>query len=277
MKKKTKIILACIAACIIVAAVAVVIKVNLDKQAKNKSLTEGKTAIETYLQSFDEENEEGKKAEIYTSFQSDEKITSVIEKYFQNKETKKEDWYQNYSKANKKMYQYFVDYFNDLISTESDNFENDKSIAACDTMIENLNNISDTLEQDAIIKSDDRDSIRKTKLSMWLHGAAGFPDFVVLERKKSRDARRYGCVEIKCPGKSNILRITKQVKGHIISYGRVIYTNGLQWKFYRVDKEPVKVIVLGRIDPDNQDSVIWEPVDNWYELMSFLEDWDWKS
>ena len=56
---------------------------------------------------------------------------------------------------------------------------------------------------------------RKTKLSMWLHGAAGFPDFVVLERKKSRDARRYGCVEIKCPGKSNILRITKQVKGHI--------------------------------------------------------------
>ena len=162
MKKKTKIILACIAACIIVAVVAVVIKVNLDKQAKNKSLTEGETAIETYLQSFDEENEEGKKAEIYTSFQSDEKITSVIEKYFQNKETKKEDWYQNYSKANKKMYQYFVDYFNDLISTESDNFENDKSIAACDTMIENLNNISDTLEQDEIIKSDDKDSIKDT-------------------------------------------------------------------------------------------------------------------
>lgn len=102
------------------------------------------------------------KAEIYTSFQSDEKLTSVIEKYFQNKETKKEDWYQNYSKANKKMYQYFVDYFNDLISTESDNFENDKSIAACDTMIENLNNISDTLEQDAIIKSDDKDSIKDT-------------------------------------------------------------------------------------------------------------------
>ncbi|WP_158580569.1 hypothetical protein, partial [Roseburia sp. OM04-15AA] len=58
---------------------------------------------------------------------------------------------------------------------------------------------------------------------------------------------------------------------------RVIYTNGLQWKFYRVDKEPVKVIVLGRIDPHNQDSVIWEPVDNWYKLMSFLEDWNWKS
>lgn len=86
----------------------------------------------------------------------------MIEKYFQNKETKKEDWYQNYSKANKKMYQYFVDYFNDLISTESDNFENDKSIAACDNVIENLNHISDTLEQDTIIKSDDKDSIKDT-------------------------------------------------------------------------------------------------------------------
>lgn len=162
MKKKTKIILACIAACIIVAVLAVVIKVNLDKQAKNKSLTEGETAIETYLQSFDEENEEGKKAEIYTSFQSDEKITSVIEKYFQNKEEKKADWYQNYSKANKKMYQYFVDYFNALISKESDNFEKDKSIANCDAMIENLNHISDALEQDTIIKSDDKDSIKDT-------------------------------------------------------------------------------------------------------------------
>lgn len=162
MKKKTKIILTCIAACIIVAVLAVVIKVNLDKQAKNKSLTEGETAIETYLQSFDEENEEGKKAEIYTSFQSDKKITSVIEKYFQNKEAKKADWYQKYSKANKKMYQYFVDYFNDLISTESDSFENDKSIADCDTVIENLNHISDTLEQDVIIKSDDKDSIKDT-------------------------------------------------------------------------------------------------------------------
>lgn len=86
----------------------------------------------------------------------------MIEKYFQNKETKKADWYQNYSKANKKMYQYFVDYFNDLISTESDNFENDKSIAACDNVIENLNHISDTLEQDTIIKSDDKDSIKDT-------------------------------------------------------------------------------------------------------------------
>ena len=35
-----------------------------------------------------------------------------------------------------------------------------KSIAACDNVIENLNHISDTLEQDTIIKSDDKDSIK---------------------------------------------------------------------------------------------------------------------
>lgn len=143
------------------AAVAVVIKVNLDKQAKNKSLTEGETAIETYLQSFDEEMKKEKSRDLY--------ILSIRwEDYFRDRKilpeqrNEKADWYQNYSKANKKMYQYFVDYFNDLISTESDNFENDKSIAACDTVIENLNNISDTLEQDAIIKSDDKDSIKDT-------------------------------------------------------------------------------------------------------------------
>lgn len=91
------------------AAVAVVIKVNLDKQAKNKSLTEGETAIETYLQSFDEEMKKEKSRDLY--------ILSIRwEDYFRDRKilpeqrNEKADWYQNYSKANKKMYQYFVDY-----------------------------------------------------------------------------------------------------------------------------------------------------------------------
>lgn len=130
MKKKTKIILASIVVCIIVVALGAVIKISLDRQAKKKSLAEGETAIETYLQSFQEESEEAKKEEI---------------------------------------------------------------------------------------------------------------------------------------------------EGHLNSYGKVIYTNGLIWKFYKVKEKPVKEFCLGCIDPHNQDSVIWEPVDNWYKLMSFLEDWNWKS
>jgi hypothetical protein len=114
-----------------------------------------------------------------------------------------------------------------------------------------------------------------SKLSKNLEGEAGFPDFVVLERKKSRDAAKYGCIEAKRPYDN--MEITEQIEGHLNSYGKVIYTNGLIWKFYKVKEKPVKEFCLGCIDPHNQDSVIWEPVDNWYKLMSFLEDWNWKS
>lgn len=114
-----------------------------------------------------------------------------------------------------------------------------------------------------------------SKLSKNLEGEAGFPDFVVLERKKSRDAAKYGCIEAKRPYDN--MEITEQIEGHLNSYGKVIYTNGLVWKFYKEKKENEKVYTLGSIKSKNKQAIIWEPVDNWYELMSFLEDWDWKS
>ena len=117
--------------------------------------------------------------------------------------------------------------------------------------------------------------LAESKLSKNLEGEAGFPDFVVLERKKSRDAAKYGCIEAKRP--YNNMEITEQIEGHLNSYRKVIYTNGLVWKFYKEKKENEKVYTLGSIKPKNKQAIIWEPVDNWYELMSFLEDWDWKS
>lgn len=114
-----------------------------------------------------------------------------------------------------------------------------------------------------------------SKLSKNLEGEAGFPDFVVLERKKSRDAAKYGCIEAKRPYDN--MEITEQIEGHLNSYGKVIYTNGLVWKFYKEKKENEKVYTLGSIKSKNKQVIIWEPVDNWYELMSFLEDWNWKS
>lgn len=116
---------------------------------------------------------------------------------------------------------------------------------------------------------------KRTELSKNLEGEAGFPDFVVLERKKSRDAARYGCIEAKRPYDN--MEITEQIEGHLNSYGKVIYTNGLVWKFYKEKKENEKVYILGSIKSKNKQAIIWEPVDNWYELMSFLEDWNWKS
>lgn len=114
-----------------------------------------------------------------------------------------------------------------------------------------------------------------SKLSKNLEGEAGFPDFVVLERKKSRDAAKYGCIEAKRPYDN--MEITEQIEGHLNSYGKVIYTNGLVWKFYKEKKENEKVYILGSIKSKNKQAIIWEPVDNWYKLMSFLEDWNWKS
>lgn len=114
-----------------------------------------------------------------------------------------------------------------------------------------------------------------SKLSKNLEGEAGFPDFVVLERKKSRDAAKYGCIEAKRPYDN--MEITEQIEGHLSSYGKVIYTNGLVWKFYKEKKENEKVYIVGSIKSKNKQAIIWEPGDNWYELMSFLEDWDWKS
>ena len=117
--------------------------------------------------------------------------------------------------------------------------------------------------------------LAESKLSKNLEGEAGFPDFVVLERKKSRDAAKYGCIEAKRPYDN--MEITEQIEGHLNSYGKVIYTNGLVWKFYKEKKENEKVYTVGSIKSKNKQAIIWEPVDNWYELMSFLEDWDWKS
>ena len=114
-----------------------------------------------------------------------------------------------------------------------------------------------------------------SKLSKNLEGEAGFPDFVVLERKKSRDAAKFGCIEAKRPYDN--MEITEQIEGHLSSYGKVIYTNGLVWKFYKEKKENEKVYIVGSIKSKNKQAIIWEPVDNWYKLMSFLEDWNWKS
>jgi len=60
------------------------------------------------------------------------------------------------------MYNYFVNYFNDLVNKENENFENDKSITNCDAIIGNLNNINDELKKDNALSSDDKNDIEDT-------------------------------------------------------------------------------------------------------------------
>lgn len=120
---------------------------------------------------------------------------------------------------------------------------------------------------------------RKTKLSKWLLGKSGFPDFVVVDRVMQRNVARYGCIEAKRP--YDKMKMTRQIRGHIASFKKVLYTDGLVWKFYDGSEEPLQEFTLGCIVPHKEknveDTIAWKPAENWYELMGFLEDWDWTK
>ena len=92
----------------------------------------------------------------------------------------------------------------------------------------------------------DVSSRKRSEISAKFYGLSGFPDFVLLERKKDQDAVIYGCIEAKMPtialGDND-----EQLLGHIKSFGKVIYTNGLNWKFFN-DNEKCFDIELGSIE-----------------------------
>ena len=107
---------------------------------------------------------------------------------------------------------------------------------------------------------------RTTENSKTLKGNSGFPDFVVLERVKKKDATTYGCIEIKRPNIT--LDITTQIKGHISSFKRVIYTNGLLWKFFNGSETILWECELGKI---HNGFIEWKPIQNWFVLLEKLD------
>lgn len=83
---------------------------------------------------------------------------------------------------------------------------------------------------------------RRTKegTEQLLWGIMGFPDFVVLDtsylpKKGIEDKEKlFGAIEIKyvnCPLFAKEADI-RQLIGHILWFGKVIYTNGIEWYFY---------------------------------------------
>ena len=73
---------------------------------------------------------------------------------------------------------------------------------------------------------------RTCEITKHFKGCSGFPDFVVTS--KGPEHSKVGAVEVKVISK-NIDKGLEQVKGHIESFGNVIYTNGLEWRFYDKD------------------------------------------
>ena len=108
----------------------------------------------------------------------------------------------------------------------------------------------------------DVSSRKRSEISAKYYGLSGFPDFVLLERKKVQDAPIYGCIEAKMPTIA-LNDKDEQLRGHIESFKKVIYTNGLNWKFFNRNEKCFDIelgsIIEGKIE--------WNEESNWKEII----------
>ena len=107
---------------------------------------------------------------------------------------------------------------------------------------------------------------------------AGFPDFVIRTREKNNEAKILGAVEVKYITEDlDSQKHIEQVEAQLKFYKRLLYTNGLEWRFYNNGQcnEPCWKVTLGRIN--NQDLWLWNKDENWKELLNKLRyDTDWN-
>lgn len=113
------------------------------------------------------------------------------------------------------------------------------------TIIENVLEIIQDMDKMAIININRASS--KANETRFI-GNGGVPDLLVVSDdfeyctnkfKFEKQGIIYGCVEAKAPS-VDIDSDTNQIKGHIETYKKVIYTNGLTWKFYDYQKSNFK-------------------------------------
>ncbi|GAA0084871.1 hypothetical protein UT300007_13100 [Clostridium sp. CTA-7] len=118
---------------------------------------------------------------------------------------------------------------------------------------------------------------RKTDFSRPFKGDAGFPDFVIRTREKSENAAILGAVEIKYIGLDlDWEDYIEQLNGHIDFYKQVIYTNGIEWRFYNLDefrnKKRIWKVTLGKFD---KEVIIWNNKEKWQDLLKKLDNITW--
>lgn len=115
---------------------------------------------------------------------------------------------------------------------------------------------------------------RETDFSRPFKGESGFPDFVIRTRDKNNNAKVLGAIEVKYVTEDlDLEKNLEQLNGHIISYKRVIYTNGLKWRFYYEGNFKNKwEIVLGEISGN---TIIWKDNCQWKSLLHELDNIEW--
>lgn len=136
-------------------------------------------------------------------------------------------------------------------------------------------NIIRDCEQGSLISLRDVTVRRTTEKSERLKGDGGFPDFVVLERKKTKYARKLGCIEVKRPF---VPFDEGQLKKHIQSYYRVLITNGLLWRLYKPKSEEIDwEISLGSVDCKRKQIEWTDDMSSWYRLLQELDSIEWNN
>ena len=104
-----------------------------------------------------------------------------------------------------------------------------------------------------------------------LKGKSGFPDFVVLKREFSKNAGILGCIEAKMPTE-NLDNYEEQLNGHITSFNKVIYTNGIEWRFYDNEHHPQWNYELGKLE---NNEIVWNNDCIWNDLLKGLDEINW--
>ncbi len=120
----------------------------------------------------------------------------------------------------------------------------------------------------------DVSSRRTSSFSRAFKENSGFPDFVVRERKKSSDAQNLGTIEVKCISENlDDEDKIEQLQGHIESYKKVLYTNGLEWRFYDHSfRQKWPSVILGKY---GSSGFSWEQETAWKNLLQRLNDISW--
>jgi len=120
---------------------------------------------------------------------------------------------------------------------------------------------------------------RKTNFSNQYRGKLGFPDFVIRTRDKSNDADILGAVEVKYVDEDlDLENHLEQLISHLDFYKRVIYTNGLKWRYYVIDEfQESNVLWENELGEIHNGKIFWNKEDKWAELLGKLDGIKWSK
>lgn len=107
-------------------------------------------------------------------------------------------------------------------------------------------------------------------------GIKGFPDLVIIEsdyvsNNQNTKSKIHAVVEVKHVNKPFFKdpRDILQLKGHLLSFGTVLYTNGYEWRIYKntnlYNKDEIEDKEQESYDADYKDDDKWDMINKWVD------------